>query len=100
GVCAPLRGLVTVGVVAVAGVLVALWLGRERRDVGEMIARRNAIAGMLLGMLSGIAKIRVAGAERRAQAAWARRFARQALAERRSVHRQVQIAAVAAALPA
>jgi ABC-type bacteriocin/lantibiotic exporter with double-glycine peptidase domain len=99
-VYAPLLGLVTLGVVALAGVLVAMWLRRERRDVREMLAHRNAIAGMLLGMLSGIAKIRVAGAERRAQAAWARRFARQALAERRSIHRQVQIAAVAAALPA
>src|SRR5262249_19394399 len=65
-VYAPLPGLAALGVVALAAVLVAVWLRRERDDVREMLLHRNAIAGMLLGMLSGIAKIRVAGAERRA----------------------------------
>ena len=68
--------LAACGLVGIAAVVaaVAAWAGlRRQRTVTELDGR---IGGLLLQVLSGIAKLRVTGAENRAFAVWARLFAR------------------------
>jgi ATP-binding cassette subfamily C protein len=62
--------LITLGMIA----LVSLRQLRYQRRLAEVQGR---IAGMVLQMISGIAKLRVAGAEVRAFAVWAKEFAGQ-----------------------
>ena len=63
---------------AIAAVLVVL----QGRALERVIDERNQLNGLLLGFFSGISKLRVAGAERRAQALWRRGYAFQQEAQR------------------
>ena len=63
-------GLVVV-LLATTGLLTWLQVRRQR----ELLALQGRIASLVLGVIGGIAKLRVAGAERRAFALWAERFA-------------------------
>jgi len=71
--------LMATGLVAVlAGVTAALtWLQLRHQRV--LLAFQGRIASLLFGLIHGIAKLRVAGAEARAFARWAERFAEQRL---------------------
>jgi NHLM bacteriocin system ABC transporter ATP-binding protein len=71
--------LMATGLVAVlAGVTAALtWL--QLRHQRTLLALQGKIASLLFGLIHGIAKLRVAGAEARAFARWAERFAEQRL---------------------
>jgi NHLM bacteriocin system ABC transporter ATP-binding protein len=62
----------------VAAVLVVL----QGRALERVIDERNQLNGLLLGFFSGISKLRVAGAERRAHALWRRGYAFQQEAQR------------------
>lgn len=82
--------MVAVGLVAVLAVVtVALswWQLRYQRVLLEV---QGKIASLLYGLIHGIAKLRLGGAERRAYALWAERFAEQ----RRVTWRARQIANV------
>jgi NHLM bacteriocin system ABC transporter ATP-binding protein len=59
-------GLVTVGLT---------WL--QLRHQRQLVHLEGKIASLLLGLLGGIAKLRIGGAEQRAYALWAERFAEQ-----------------------
>ncbi|HVY60150.1 MAG TPA: ATP-binding cassette domain-containing protein, partial [Planctomycetota bacterium] len=48
-------------------------LGRDR----ELVALRGSLLGLVVQLVNGVSKLRLAGAERRAFAHWAHRFARQ-----------------------
>lgn len=77
---------VAVGLVAVlvlTTVVVALLQLRHQRALSEI---RGKLSSLLLGLINGISKLHVAGAERRAYALWAERFVEQrrhAIAARR-----------------
>lgn len=59
-------------------VLVALLAARRRLPLERRIlASQGDLSGLVLQLLTGIAKLRAAGAERRAFSLWAQRFARQ-----------------------
>jgi ATP-binding cassette subfamily C protein len=68
--------LATALVAVLAGVTVLLVLIQLRRQ-RELVHLQGKIASLLFGLISGIAKLRVAGAEQRAYALWAQRFAEQ-----------------------
>lgn len=69
-----LLGTLVVGVVLVV-LMVASWLQlRQQRPLQDL---QGVLAGQVLQMINGIAKLRVAGAEVRAFRQWATRFARQ-----------------------
>jgi ATP-binding cassette subfamily C protein len=61
--------------VALAVAIVATW--RQLQFQRRMTALQTSISGMVLQFLTGIPKLRVAGAEDRAYAAWASRFSQQ-----------------------
>jgi NHLM bacteriocin system ABC transporter ATP-binding protein len=61
--------------------------------------QRGRLAGLVLQLLSGIAKIRVAGAEQRAFAVWAQAFGQQAGLERRAGTVAIGLEMVRSALP-
>lgn len=69
--------LALVGLGLAAGALVILvWSGAVAlRYNREIVEREGEISGLLLQLLSGISKLRVAGAERRAFSEWADQFA-------------------------
>lgn len=69
-----LVGLATLAVaVVLQGLIAYLQLRRER----EHVQRQGRLDGFVLQLLVGIAKLRAAGAERRAMAQWAHRYAEQ-----------------------
>jgi NHLM bacteriocin system ABC transporter ATP-binding protein len=89
--------LVAVGLVlllmAVTGGLVYLQLRHQR----EILRLQGRISSLLFGLIHGIAKLRVAGAEARAYARWADRFAeqrRRTLAAQRAANYQAAFNAV------
>ncbi|MDP9122374.1 MAG: NHLP bacteriocin export ABC transporter permease/ATPase subunit, partial [Acidobacteriota bacterium] len=69
--------LVALGLVAILGVVTALLTWLQLRHQRHLFAVQGKIASLLFGLISGIAKLRVAGAEQRAYALWAHRFAEQ-----------------------
>ena len=80
-------GLTALGVGPVVVVLfgAALAVRQARRKLNaqrEAIGRRSVLNGLLVGMISGIAKLRVAGAEQRMTARWSAGYARQQAAQR------------------
>ncbi|HEV2853192.1 MAG TPA: NHLP bacteriocin export ABC transporter permease/ATPase subunit [Thermoanaerobaculia bacterium] len=83
-------------VIALAGVTVALtWL--QVRHQRALLELQGKIASLLFGLIHGIAKLRVAGAEARAFARWAERFAeqrRRTLAAQRAANVQTTFNAV------
>ncbi|MBI2893082.1 MAG: NHLP bacteriocin export ABC transporter permease/ATPase subunit [Deltaproteobacteria bacterium] len=91
--------VVACGLVAVAGVVagIAARAGlRRQRSVAEIDGR---IGGLLLQVLSGIAKLRVTGAENRAFSVWARLFARRRDADVGAEWVHVRVAVFQTAFP-
>jgi ATP-binding cassette subfamily C protein len=89
--------LVATALVAVlAGVTLGLtWL--QLRHQRSLLELQGKIASLLFGLINGISKLRVAGAESRAFARWAERFAeqrRRTLAAQRSASAQATFNAV------
>jgi NHLM bacteriocin system ABC transporter ATP-binding protein len=89
--------LVATALVAVlAGVTLGLtWL--QLRHQRALLGLQGKIASLLFGLINGISKLRVAGAESRAFARWAERFAeqrRRTLAAQRSANAQATFNAV------
>ena len=83
--------LVATGLVAVLALAVLLFSYFQLRHQREMSERRGKVASLLFGLIHGIAKIRVAGAEHRAYGLWAEGFSRQrrsAIAARRIANLQ------------
>ena len=68
-------------ILALSGGVIALTLWLRRRQMQQYMAARAAEAGVSFALISGIQKIRLAGAEKRAFARWAGRFADGARAE-------------------
>jgi len=83
-------------VMALAGVTaVLLWL--QLRHQRELLRLQGKIASLLFGLINGIAKLRVAGAEARAYARWAEGFAeqrRRTLSAQRVANAQIAFNAV------
>ena len=80
-------------IVLVAGALtvgVAIMRG-ESRWLRAVVDERNRLNGLLLGLFSGISKLRVAGAERRAHALWRSGYAFQQEAQRNASLQVVRI---------
>lgn len=97
-VTAPELGFAPAAVVVV-GTGVAVW--HARRGVGalrDMTIQRAHLNGVLMGLLNGISKLRVAGAEQRMAAVWATGYARQQSAQRRSANAAASIAILFACL--
>ena len=68
--------LATALVVVLAGVTLGLtWL--QLRHQRELLRLQGRMSGLLFGLINGVAKLRVAGAEARAYARWAEGFAQQ-----------------------
>ncbi|MFL6291511.1 MAG: NHLP bacteriocin export ABC transporter permease/ATPase subunit [Thermoanaerobaculia bacterium] len=68
--------LATALVAVLAGVTLGLtWL--QLRHQRELLRLQGRMSGLLFGLMSGVAKLRVAGAESRAYARWAEGFAEQ-----------------------
>lgn len=70
----PTLALVATGLVAVLVVVTALASWLQLRRQREIFEKSGTLASLLFGMISGIGKLRVAGAEQRAFALWADRF--------------------------
>ena len=77
--------LVACALIAIALAFTALNTVRQLRVQRRVTAQQGFIAGLVLQFITGIAKLRVAGAEDLAFSAWARPFARQ---KRDAVHAQ------------
>ncbi len=91
--------LAACGLVSIAGIFagVSAWAGlRRQRVVTELDGR---IGGLLLQVISGIAKLRVTGAENRAFAVWARLFARRRDADLGAEWVNVRVAVFQTAFP-
>ncbi|MEN3282032.1 MAG: hypothetical protein V7607_3172 [Solirubrobacteraceae bacterium] len=87
--------------VVVLGALLAVHRARESvRSQRTMVAERSRLNGVLLGLLTGIPKLRVAGAEQRMGARWAAGYARQQAAQRRSADANADIAVIFSCLAA
>jgi NHLM bacteriocin system ABC transporter ATP-binding protein len=88
--------MATALVAALAGVTAALtWL--QLRHQRALLELQGKIASLLFGLMHGIAKLRVAGAEARAFARWAERFAeqrRRTLAAQRAANAQTTFNAI------
>jgi NHLM bacteriocin system ABC transporter ATP-binding protein len=88
--------LATALVVVLAGVTLGLtWL--QLRHQRELLRLQGRMSGLLFGLINGIAKLRVAGAEARAYARWAEGFAEQrhrAFAAQRAANLQTSFNAV------
>jgi ATP-binding cassette subfamily C protein len=93
--------LVATALVAVLGGVTAGLSWFQLRHQRALLALQGRIASLLFGLIHGIAKLRVAGAEARAFARWAERFAeqrRRALAAQRAANAQTAFNAVYGAL--
>lgn len=97
---APELGVGPVLVVLVGGALAVRQARRKLSAQRVAIAERSRLNGLLVGLLAGIAKIRVAGAEQRMAAHWATGYARQQAAQRRSADCDASIAVIFAGLAA
>ncbi|HET9210899.1 MAG TPA: NHLP bacteriocin export ABC transporter permease/ATPase subunit [Thermoanaerobaculia bacterium] len=94
--------IATVLVLLLSGVTTGLvWL--QIRHQRALLETEGKIASLLFGLINGIAKLRVAGAEARAYARWAERFAeqrRRTLAAQRAANLQAAFNAVYGVLTA
>lgn len=72
-----MMGLVSLGLVAVAMILTAAANYAQLRHQREESHLRGFISGLVLQFLTGVSKIRVAGAEDHALKVWARNFGKQ-----------------------
>jgi NHLM bacteriocin system ABC transporter ATP-binding protein len=73
-----------VGYAVVAATILFLQGRRKMHLDSVVLANKGAVTGMLMEILGGIAKLRVAAAEQRAFALWSNGFARQRAADARS----------------
>lgn len=69
--------LLACGLVAVLGLVTVGLTWLQLRHQRQLVHLEGKIASLLLGLLGGIAKLRIGGAEQRAYALWAERFAEQ-----------------------
>ncbi|MEW6363694.1 MAG: NHLP bacteriocin export ABC transporter permease/ATPase subunit [Acidobacteriota bacterium] len=69
--------LVAIGLTVVAMIVMGVTGRMQIRFQRQLFEQQGRIGGMLLQFISGISKLRVAGAERRAFACWGREFAAQ-----------------------
>jgi NHLM bacteriocin system ABC transporter ATP-binding protein len=82
-------------------VLAAAWLIRvEGGRLQAVVDERNRLNGFLLGFLSGVSKLRVAGAEERVHALWASGYALQQEAQRNASLQAVRLSVLQGLLPA
>ncbi|HEV7507456.1 MAG TPA: NHLP bacteriocin export ABC transporter permease/ATPase subunit [Thermoanaerobaculia bacterium] len=89
--------LLASGMVLVLVVVTAALVWLQLRHQRAILALQGRIASLLFGLIHGIAKLRVAGAESRAYARWAERFAeqrRRTLAAQRAANAQAAFNAV------
>jgi NHLM bacteriocin system ABC transporter ATP-binding protein len=89
--------LLATGMVLVLMVVTAALVWLQLRHQRAILALQGRIASLLFGLIHGIAKLRVAGAESRAYARWAERFAeqrRRTLAAQRAANAQTAFNAV------
>jgi NHLM bacteriocin system ABC transporter ATP-binding protein len=88
-------------IAAFAALLAVAWAAAraQGRSFQASINERNRLNGLLLGLFTGISKLRVAGAERRAQALWAHGYALQEQAQRDAALQGVRLTIVQALLP-
>lgn len=89
--------LAATALVVVLTGLTALLLWLQLRHQRELLRLQGKIASLLFGLINGIAKLRVAGAEARAYARWAEGFAeqrRRALAAQRVANVQASVNAI------
>ncbi|HEX9944654.1 MAG TPA: NHLP bacteriocin export ABC transporter permease/ATPase subunit [Thermoanaerobaculia bacterium] len=89
--------LIAVALVAVLGGVTAGLTWLQLRHQRALLELQGRIASLLFGLIHGIAKLRVAGAEARAFARWAERFAeqrRKTLAAQRAANAQTVFNAV------
>lgn len=84
-------GLVVVVVFAVAMIVAGATIRVEGRWLSSVVSERNRLNGLLLGLFSGVSKLRVAGAERRAHAVWAQGYAFQQEAQRNASFQGVRL---------
>ena len=99
-VIAPEVGAGPVLVVVLGGLLAIHRARASVRAQRTMVTERSRLNGVLLGLLTGISKLRVAGAEQRMAARWAAGYARQQAAQRRSADANADIAVIFACLAA
>jgi NHLM bacteriocin system ABC transporter ATP-binding protein len=97
---APKLGAAPALVVLVGGMLALAQSRRRLAAQRVMLAERSRLNGVLVGMLGGIAKLRVAAAEERMTALWARGYARQQAAQRRAADANANIAVIFVCLSA
>ena len=80
-----------------ATIFLLTWRAKRLQDQIQDIAGK--LAGMVFQLVSGVAKLRVSGAEDRALAVWARQYVDKVRLERRSLDSQSDVFNVTAALP-
>ncbi|HZF09826.1 MAG TPA: NHLP bacteriocin export ABC transporter permease/ATPase subunit [Thermoanaerobaculia bacterium] len=73
----PRLAFVATGLVAVLLAVTALLVYLQLRKQRQLLHLEGRIASLLFGLINAVGKLRVAGAERRAYALWAERFAAQ-----------------------
>jgi len=98
-VFAPRIGAVVVVVFALAITVALAVVRRQARSLQTVVDDRNRLNGLLLGILSGVSKLRAAGAERRAHALWRRGYAFQQEAQRDAALQGVRLAVLQGLLP-
>jgi len=89
--------LLATGMVLVLVLVTAALVWLQLRHQRAILALQGRIASLLFGLIHGISKLRVAGAESRAYARWAERFAeqrRRTLAAQRAANAQAAFNAV------
>jgi NHLM bacteriocin system ABC transporter ATP-binding protein len=90
-VVAPGLGIVPALTVVALAALATTQLRRKARAQRAMLKERNRLTGLTMGMLRGISKLRVAGAEERLGARWLGAYARQLREQRASNEADAQI---------
>jgi NHLM bacteriocin system ABC transporter ATP-binding protein len=95
---------IPVAAAELAIIILALAIGwwivaRYGRWLERSIEERNRLNGLLLGLFGGIAKLRVAGAERRGGALWAHDYAFQQAAQRAAGMERVWLTMLQGVLP-
>jgi NHLM bacteriocin system ABC transporter ATP-binding protein len=91
--------LVAVALVAVGLGLSFALIGRQLRTLRALNLVQNRLAGITLQFLTGMAKIRVAGAEPRAYAVWAENQSEQSRLSTRAQFTTIRINVILSALP-
>ncbi len=89
--------LVAVGLVVLLAAVVGGLLVLQLRHQREILSEQGKVSSLVLGLIGGIGKIRVAGAEARAYGRWSERFAeqrRRTLAAQRIANAQAAFNAV------